>query len=84
MLDFTIWSGSFMCILLKHNFLVALVSLEQVIQGQFMLDKGLELDRLTLLVVAIALRRIVVAVISTRISVHKDGGRIFGVVLFCR
>ncbi len=83
MLDFAIWSGFFTCILLKQNFLVALISLEQAIRGQFVFDKGLELGRLALLVVAIALRRIVVAVISTRAGMDKDGARLLGVVLLC-
>ncbi len=73
-----------MCILLKQNFLVALISLEQAIRGQLVLDKGLELGRLTLLVVVVAPRRIVVAVISIRADVDKDGARLLGVDLFCR
>jgi hypothetical protein len=83
-LDFAIWSGSFMCILLKQNFLVAFVSLEQMTRGQFVLDKGLELGRLALLVVTVALLRIVVAVILTKAGVDKDGARLLGAVLLCR
>jgi len=82
-LDFAIWLGSFTCILLKQNFLGTLVNLEQAIQGQLVLNKGLELGRLTLLVIAVALRRIVVAVILTRANVHKDGARLFGTDLLC-
>ncbi len=84
MFDFAIWSGSFTCILLKQNFLVALVSLEQVIRGQLVFDKGLKLGCLALFMVAVALRRIVVAIISTRAGVDKDGARLLGAVLLCR
>jgi hypothetical protein len=73
-----------MCILLKQNFLVALVSLEQAIQGQLMLDKGLELGHLALLVVTVALRRIVVVIISTRAGVDKDGAWLLSAVFLCR
>jgi hypothetical protein len=83
-LDFAIWSGSFTCILLNQNFLVAFISLEQVIRGQLVLNKGFELGRLTLLMVIIALRRIIVAVISTRADMDKDGARLLGAVLLCR
>ncbi len=83
-LDFAIWSSFFTCILLKQNFIVALVSLEQAIRGQLMLDKGFELGHLTLLMVAIVLRRIVVIVISTRASMDKDDAWLLGAVFLCR
>ncbi len=84
MLNFAIWSGSFACIFLKQNFLVALVSLEQVIQGQLVLDKGFKLGCLALLVVAIALQRIIVAIISTKAEVDKNDAQLLGAILLCR
>jgi hypothetical protein len=69
-----------MCILLKQNFLVALISLEQAIRGQLVLDKGLELGYLALFVVTIALRKIIIIVISTRAGVDKDGAQLLGTV----
>jgi hypothetical protein len=47
------------------------------------LDKGLELGRFALLVVAVALRRIVIVVISTRADMDKDGAQLLGAVLLC-
>jgi hypothetical protein len=82
MLDFAIWSSSFTCILLKQNFFVTLISLEQAIRGQLVLDKGLELGRLTWLVVAVALRRIVIAIISIKAGMDKDGARLLGAIFF--
>ncbi len=48
-----------------------------------MLDKGFELGRVALLVVAVILQRIIIAVISTRVGVDKNNARLLGAVLLC-